>query len=443
MTLSRRSASRFRWGKTGLVSALAWIQFWLPVGAQSTQGVQTAQALIDEMQKALELAQPQVQFTRSAPLPAPVFIPEQGVLKDYLLGVGDGIEVYLWNPRIQLQYSLNIGPDGKIMIPKLGALKVHGLSLKALEENLSSLLRQQYRDEVRVSVVLSRIRPVQVLVTGYIQNPGFYQVPWGSRLIEVLRRAGGVQDQGSVRRVQLSHGTQKSQVDLYRFHYQGDLQSNPLLTGEEQIFVPTLGSKVALTGQFRTPGLYEFLPGEDLNSLLKLTGGAKPNGDPEGLLLWQNGLNGSKMPLETRSINQNYVLQNGDILHLPLRKLPTEEKNLTVYGQVLTPGVQAYRRGISVQDLLRQAGGPLPSADLGAVRISRMQADGELRTLKELNLQEWLQGKNRDGETQLEPGDILYIPETFFNIRNIMELTTLIVGALGIVSVVLNLSRPQ
>jgi protein involved in polysaccharide export with SLBB domain len=443
MTSSRRSANLSRMGKTVLVSALVWTQFWLPVGAQSVMGAQSAQALIDEMQKALELAQPQVQFTRSAPLPAPVFIPEQGVLKDYRLGVGDGLEVYLWNPRIQLQYSLNVGPDGKIMIPKLGAIKVHGLSLKALEENLSSLLRQQYRDEVRVSVVLSRVRPVQVLVTGYIQNPGFYQVPWGSRLIEVLRRAGGVQDQGSVRRVQISQDSQKTQVDLYRFHYQGDLQANPLLTGEEQIFVPTLGSKVALTGQFRSPGLYEFLPGEDLNNLLKLTGGAKPSGDPEGLLLWQNGLNGSNRPLETRSLNQNYVLQNGDILHLPLRKLPTEEKNLTVYGQVLTPGVQAYRRGITVQDLLRQAGGPLPSADLGGVRISRLQSEGELRTLKELNLQEWLNGKNRDGETQLEPGDILYIPETFFSVRNIMELTTLVVGALGIVSVVLNLSRPQ
>lgn len=443
MTLSRRSFRRSGWGKTALVSALAWAQLWQPVWAQSVQASQSAQALIDEMQKALELAQPQVQFTRSAPLPAPVFIPEQGILKDYTLGVGDGLEIYLWNPRIQLQYSLNVGPDGKIMIPKLGAIKVHDLSLKALEANLSSLLRQQYRDEVRVSVVLSRVRPVQVLVTGYIQNPGFYQVPWGSRLIEVLRRAGGVQDQGSVRRVQLSQGSKKSQLDLYRFHYQGDLQANPLLTGEEQIFVPTLGSKVALTGQFRTPGLYEFLPGEDLTGLLKLTGGAKPSGDPEGLLLWQNGLNGSQMPLETRSLNQNYLLQNGDILHLPLRKLPTEEKNLTVYGQVQMPGVQAYRRGITVQDLLRQAGGPLPSADLGAVRISRMHTSGELRTLKEINLQEWLQGKNRDGETQLEPGDILYIPETFFSVRNIMELTTLVVGALGIVSVVLNLSRPQ
>ncbi|MGE3726233.1 MAG: polysaccharide biosynthesis/export family protein [Candidatus Sericytochromatia bacterium] len=428
MTSSKR-------GKIGLVSALVWLQLWQPVWAQS------AQTLIDEMQKALELAQPQVQFTRSAPLPAPVFIPEQGVIKDYTLGVGDGIEIYLWNPRIQLQYSLNVGPDGKIMIPKLGALKVHGLSLNALEVHLSSLLRQQYRDEVRVSVVLSRVRPVQVLVTGYIQNPGFYQVPWGTRLIEVLRRAGGVQDQGSVRRVQLSQGGKKSQLDLYRFHYQGDLQDNPLLTGEEQIFVPILGNKVALTGQFRSPGLYEFLPGEDLNSLLKLTGGAKPTGDPEGLLLWQNGLNGSKVPLQTRPLQASYMLQNGDILHLPLRKLPTEEKNLTVYGQVMTPGVQAYRRGITVQDLLRQAGGPLPSADLGAVRISRMTAEGDLRTLKELNLQDWLQGKNRDGETALEPGDILYIPETFFSVRNIMELTTLVVGALGIVSVVLNLSR--
>lgn len=428
MTLSKRA-------QTAWVLALIWTQLWQPVWAQS------AQSLIDELQKSLELVQPQVQFTRSAPLPAPVFIPERGIVKDYPLGVGDGLEIYFWNARIQLQYSLNVGPDGKIMIPKLGALKVVGVQLQELELQLSSLLRQQYRDEVRVSVVLSRVRPVQVLLTGHIQNPGFYQIPWGTRLIEVLRRAGGVQDQGSVRRIQIQSGSQNAQVDLYRFHYQGELKHNPGLKGEEQIFVPALGSKVALTGQFRSPGLYEFLPGEGLDSLLKLTGGAKPTGDPEGLLLWRNGLNGAQLPLETLSLNQTYQLQNGDILHLPLRKLPAEEKNLTVYGQVQQPGVQAFRRGITVQDLLRQAGGPLPSADLGAVRISRAQPGSELRTVKELNLQDWLQGRNQDGEIRLEPGDILYVPETFFSVRNIMELTTLVVGALGIVSVVLNLSR--
>ena len=83
----------------------------------------------------------------------------------------------------------------------------------------------------------------------------------------------------------------------------------------------------------------------------------------------------------------------------------------------------------------------MPSADLGAVKISRLQGQNSQRVLKELNLQDWIQGKNKDGDQELLPGDIVFIPETFFSVKNIMELTTLVVGALGIVSVVINLSR--
>jgi protein involved in polysaccharide export with SLBB domain len=414
--------------------SLTWLLLMQPAHAQS------AQQLLEEMQKALELAQPQLQFTRTPPLPAPVFIPENGVLKNYLLGVGDGIEIHLWNSRIQLQYNLSVSPDGKIMIPKLGIISVMGLETKELESQLTGLLKQHYSDPIKVRVMLSRVRPVQVLVTGYIQNPGFYQVPWGTRLLEVLRRAGGVQDQGSVRRIQIHTVKQDQEADLYRFQYAGKLADNPAFFGEETIHIPKIASKVALTGQFRQPGLYEFLPGEHFSQIMNLTGGTKPTGDPDGLLLWENGLNGSQKELKTLTLNQDYKLEDGDILHLPIRKLPVEEKNLTIYGQVQQPGIQAYRRGMTVQDCLRQAGGPLASADLASVRISRVQANNT-RAITELNLQDWMQGKNKHGDEALFPGDIVYIPETFFSVKNVMELTTLVVGALGIVSVVINLSR--
>lgn len=428
MTISKK------WKRAGLffLSLNLLIQ---PVQAQS------AQVILDEMQKALELSQPQLQFTRNAPAPVQSFVPEGKILKAYTLGAGDGLEISLWNHHLQLQYSLTVSPQGQLMIPKLGVLQVQGLSPEQVAAKIQTLLRHNYKDAVQVSVVLSRVRTVQVLVTGYVQNPGFYQIPWGTRLIEVLRRAGGVQDQGSIRHVRFRHGEQERELDLFRFHFDGLLADNPLLEGQESIHIPVVKNRIALTGQFYRPGQYELMPGENLQDLVLLAGGAKPGGDPQGLLRWPKGLAGSKLPLETLSLEQVYTPQNGDILHLPLRKLPQEEKNLTIYGQVQQPGVQAYRRGMNVQDCLRLAGGPLPTANLSGVQISRMTPQG--RTVLTLDLQAWMQGQNHDGETEILPGDILFIPEAFLSVRNIMELTTLVVGALGIVSVVMNLSRGQ
>ena len=413
----------------GLICALL-VQ---PVQAES------ARQLLNEMQKALELTQPQLQFTRSAPAAPQSFVPEGRTLENYPLGAGDGLELSLWGPRLQVQHSLTVSPQGTLFIPRLGVFAVDRLTLPQLEAQIQQRLKTQLRDPVSVSVSLTRVRQVQVLVSGYVQQPGFYQVAWGTRLLEVLRRAGGVQDQGSVRRVRLRQGDRQQELDLLAFSYRGDLSANPALQGTEQIFIPPMTHQIALTGQVRQPGQYEFLPGESFQQLLQLAGGARPGADPQQLLRWPQGLNDGVRPLETLPLNHEQPLEHGDVFYLAERKLPAEAHTLTLYGQLQQPGVQNFRRGLTVQDALRLAGGPLPNADLSNLRISRSVAGG--RQWLSLDLRGWLEGRNQDGETELQPGDILYLPEAFFGVRNLMELTSLLVGALGIVSVVINLSR--
>lgn len=413
----------------------------LSLGLMPPALAQSALQLSEEMQKALELTQPQIQFTRTAPSLMPISALDESLREQYRLGPGDSLEINLWNAHLQLQYTLTVSPQGELFIPRLGRFQVQGLKLQNFESQLVARIRAQFQDPVQVAVMLSKLRMVQVLVTGYVFTPGYYQVPWGSRLLEVLRRAGGVQDMGSVRRVQLIRQGSRQVVDLYQFHHQGLLAANPPVLGGEQIHVPRIQARVALTGQFQQPGQFELLPGETLVDLLAWAGGAKPAGDPDALLYWPGGLNSRGHPLETHALHHPLKLQDGDILYLPLRKLPVEAQHLTLYGQFQQPGVHRFRRGMTVQDALKLGGGPLPSADLSQLRISRLGPQG--RTQLTLDLQAWLQGQNQQGDMELEPGDILYLPESFFNVRNVMELTTLVVGALGIVSVVLNLSRGQ
>ena len=109
-------------------------------------------------------------------------------------------------------------------------------------------------------------------------------------------------------------------------------------------------------------------------------------------------------------------------------------------GQLRQPGPQAWRRGMTLLDALELAGGALPGADLGSVRLSRQGPQGQ-RSEQTLDLQAWLKGDNAAGNPPLEPDDVVSVNESFFNVRTITELTTLVLTTLGIVSVVVNLSR--
>jgi len=63
--------------------------------------------------------------------------------------------------------------------------------------------------------------------------------------------------------------------------------------------------------------------------------------------------------------------------------LPTSGRSLVVAvsGKVRRPGVVTVPAGARVIDVLKAAGGPLPSADIGMLNLARRVADGELVTV--------------------------------------------------------------
>lgn len=390
------------------------------------------------LQPALEQAQPQLGFTRVPPEDGPVREPDAS----YPLGPGDQISLLIWNERLNLAYDLTVNPQGEILVPRIGVFKVRGMALSQLEQDVLARAMSLQRDTVQVRVLLRQIRRVRVLITGYVLRPGYYQVYWGTPLLEALRRAGGVRDNGSVRQIRLTSANQQNRsIDLFDFHFEGLPAANPILTGDEQIHVPPIERRVAVLGEVQQPGLYEILPGDSAEEVLRWAGSLKPTADPSGLQLWNGGLErGGEANLQPAGPTS--TLQGGDVLYAGARKLALTEQSLLIQGLIRQPGPQVWRRGLTLLDAIELAGGAQPTADLSAVRISRMTETG--RRELPVNLQAFLSGQNTQTETgnpALEPDDVITIPESFFVIRNITELTTLIISALGIVSVVINLSR--
>lgn len=384
------------------------------------------------LQQALDRAQPQLGFTRLPPQDAPGLLPDQ----HYQLGPGDPLSLNLWNSRLNVAYELQVNPQGQVLVPRLGVFQAQNKTLKTLESEIHKQAQLLPGEAIQTQLFLKQVRRVQVLITGYVNRPGYYQVYWSTPLLEALRFAGGLKDNGSLRRISLQKGDTRQAIDLLRFQYQGQQSANPLLFGGEHIHVPVLEQDVAILGEVQQPGIYEIQPGDTIQHLLSWAGGLKPTADPGQLERWPQGLRNSQ--LQAQKVNLEQLLSAGDIVFSPPRQLEAVSQNLLVQGLVKQTGPLSWRQGMRLLDALEQSGGALPNADLTAVRLSRRQ--GAQRQEQLINFEAYLKGQNPDGNPELQPDDLISVPEQFWSIRNISELTTLILSTLGIVSVVVNLS---
>ena len=114
----------------------------------------------------------------------------------------------------------------------------------------------------------------QVHVLGEIRNPGTYRITASDRLSEVLLRAGGVDEQGSQRNVEIrrqSEGTKK--IDLLSFQVFGNLANNPYLLDNDVVYVPLRGSTIQVVGAVKRPRDYELKTEKTLADAIKLAGG--------------------------------------------------------------------------------------------------------------------------------------------------------------------------
>lgn len=87
--------------------------------------------------------------------------------------------------------------------------------------------------------------------------------------------------------------------------------------------------------------------------------------------------------------------------------------NVQIWGQVLKPGMYLVPNNTDLVALISFAGGPAENADLGKVKIvRRLSSQTEVFTV---DLKRFAAGDNRQQVPQLEPGDTVIVPATFFH----------------------------
>jgi protein involved in polysaccharide export with SLBB domain len=90
--------------------------------------------------------------------------------------------------------------------------------------------------------------------------------------------------------------------------------------------------------------------------------------------------------------------------------IPETYKRVYVFGDVARPGFQDYKPGDRILDALNNAG-LQPDADTSKVNLIQVDKSKNTATMHVVRLQDFLWHGKIAGNPQVQPGDVLYIPE--------------------------------
>lgn len=121
-------------------------------------------------------------------------ISPQAVAGEYLLGVGDKIEIVVYGEK-DLTTTVKIARSGLISFPFLNDIQVIGLSLKEVENIIYTGLLGDYLVNPQVSVSVIEYRPF--FIHGQVVRPGGFPYQEDLRLDKAIALAGGLTNRAS------------------------------------------------------------------------------------------------------------------------------------------------------------------------------------------------------------------------------------------------------
>lgn len=319
---------------------------------------------------------------------------------DYKIGPGDHIVVSLWGGA-DFEQDYVVGRDGTIFPKGLGKITVKGLDFARARALIYDRFKRVIPNGTNISVSMGQPRSIVVQVTGNVQNPGPVVVSAFTNAMNVVALAGGVNEYGNLRNIQLSrNGRIIDSIDVYEYLYTGNFGKQGYLENNDFIIVPFYEKKVLATGQFNRPMYYQLKDVEGVRDLIRYAGGLTSEAYASGGTIIRN--ENEKQTIKTVNLKSiglkasgQYVdepLYNGDIIAVNLIN-PGLRNKVIVKGEVAYPNVYEVRAGDRLFDLINRAGGVTPNTYLerayvykGAGDSTSIKADKIDVNLKDLNV---------------------------------------------------------
>jgi len=214
--------------------------------------------------------------------------------------------------------ALSILPDGTATLALLGSVQLTGLTIGQATRWLTSLYSRQLL-RPQLFLTLTTPRPVKVSVLGEVQRPGLYPLTTGTNPVAAIQAAGGITLNADVRNV------------LLRRRLSGP-------DGNQKQTILNLAELLQFGNQNQNPLLF----------------------DGDTLVIAR-----TNQPLPD------------EVLQLAASNLSPATINVTVIGEVKSPGTLSLRSNTPLVEAILKAGGPTDwRANTGNVELVRLNRNG-------------------------------------------------------------------
>lgn len=270
----------------------------------------------------------------------------------FILSADDELRIHTWG-QVNITADVRVDREGDIFLPKVGPVHVAGLSFAVAQQQVIHSIARVYRN-FECTVDLGEIHSIQIYVTGHAAHPGEYSVNALTTLVDAIFQSGGPSPSGSLRHVELKRdGKLVTDFDLYLLLSKGDKSGDAVLRTGDVLFIPAVGSEVALLGSVRTEAVYELRQGETISDLLNMAGGMTALAQASPVSIERIDTSGSRLAFQVALDQQGLstVLMNGDILRLD--SLPSKySATVTLRGAVASPGHYRWHKGMHLSELM-------------------------------------------------------------------------------------------
>lgn len=281
----------------------------------------------------------------------------------YILDVDDEVLISLIGSRSDT-YNYKIDRSGNILIKDLGMINLAGLSIESANKLLNKELKDNFVDTEAI-ITLSKVRDIEVLITGQVKQPGIYILSGYSNLLHAIVMAGGSSDYGSLRNIKIKRSSHETRsIDLYELLVFGNTGANLSLRSGDSIFIESTQNFVPIIGGVAQPAIYEFKDGESMQDIIRFAGGVIKESSDQPVIV-SRLINGSFKSFKS---NLEDMLKKGDRVFVPFNKYKADKfliddesqflyEPVKISGAVKKPGEYYLSPSNTLSDLIDIAGG--------------------------------------------------------------------------------------
>lgn len=298
---------------------------------------------------------------------------------NYIVGPGDQLVISVFGYSEQT-YTLKVSPEGSIYIPNAGPIFVAGLTIENATEKIkaklaSSIYKGIATGNTKVQVTLGNIKSIHITIIGQAKKPGSYTVSSLTTVFNALFLCGGPNKTGSYRNIELVRNNKVYKIiDLYKVLVNGSMEDNVQLMDQDIIHIPYYKARIIIDGQVKRPGVFEVIPGTNLQQALDYSGGFTDSAYSSSVKITQiTGKERQVADVDNKDFS-NYLPKGGDSVQVG-KVINRFTNRVIIEGAVMRPGPYEITNGLTLKQLIQKADGLKEDAFLNRGIITRLKSD--------------------------------------------------------------------